>query len=137
MHEDYDNEDDYDEDDEHDYDHPSLNPNQWSYKFDVGPETPLSKWINDIVSNFIGPFEMFNIPGFPPVKFPVSSWNPDTGEGNTFQYLGSNYQKQPIWKKQYFVVDKINNEYKLHIQSHAKHFVEQPTYYKGMFEILN
>ena len=139
MHENYDDseEEDYEE---YDHDHPSLNPYQWYYKFDIGPDTPISKWITDIVNNFIGSSEDFNIvniPGFPPKKFPVSSWNPDTGKDNTFQYLGSNYQGSPIWKKQYFIVDNINNEYKLHLQNHAEHFVKQPIYYKGMFDILN
>ena len=138
MHEDYEDEEDHD--DEHDYDHPSLNPYQWYYKFDIGSDTPISKWISDIVNNFIGSSEDYNtvnIPGFTPKKFPVSSWNPNTGEGNTFQYLGSNYQGSQIWKKQYFVVDKINQEYKLHIQHYAEHFVMQPAYYKGLFDILN
>lgn len=134
MHEDYEDED---YDDEHDYDHPSLNPYKWFFKFDVGPDTPLSKWINDIVNDFMGASDMINNTGFPPKMFPVNSWNPDTGKSNSFQYLGSNYQGSPIWKKQYFVVDKIGNEYTLHLQSHAQHFVKQPTYYKGLFDILN
>lgn len=135
MHEDYEDED---YDDEYDYDHPSLNPPyKWFFKFDVGPDTPLSKWINDMVNNFMESGEMINIPGFPPKMFPVNSWTPDTGKGNSFQYLGSNYQGSPIWKKQYFVVDKMNNEYTLHLQSHAQHFIKQPTYYKGLFDILN
>lgn len=138
MHEDFDNEDDH-EDDDYNYDHPSLNPYQWYYKFDVGSDTPLSKWINDIVNNFIGSsedFKMIHIPGFPAKKFPVNSWNPNTG-GGSLQYLGSNYQGSPIWKTKYLVIDKMNNEYKLHLQHHAKHFIQQPSYYNGMFDILN
>lgn len=140
MHEDYD--DSYDEeegDDQYDYDHPSLNPYKWFFKFDIGSDTPLSKWMSDIVNSFLGSSEnytMSNIPGFPSQMFPVNSWNPNTA-GNTPQYLGSNYHGTPIWKYKYFIVDKINNEYKLHIQSHAQHFVKQPTYYKGLFDILN
>lgn len=136
MHEDYD--DSYDEeDDQYDYDHPSLNPYQWFFKFDVGPDTPLSKWMDDIVNNFFGSSEKMNIPGFPPKMFPVSSWTPDTAKHNSFQYLGSNYHGSSIWKKQYQAIDKINAEYKLHLQSHAGHFVKQPVYYKGLFDILN
>ena len=137
MHENYE-EDDYD-DDQYDYDHPSLNPYQWFYKFDVTPDSPLSKWINDIVNNFMGSSEDYkitHIPGFPFKMFPVNSWNPNTGDLG-FQYLGSNYQNSPIWKKQYLVIDKINNEYRLHLQSHAVHFLQQPKYYKGLFDILN
>lgn len=137
MHDPYDDED-YD-DDQYDYDHPSLNPYQYYFKFDIGPNTPLSQWLSDIVNDFMGAgedYKMINIPGFPSKMFPVNSWNPNTG-GNSFQYLGSNYQGSPIWKKQYFAVDKFNNEYKLHLQAHAGHFVKQPTYYRGMFDILN
>ena len=133
MHEDYDDQDEHD-DDEYDYDHPSLNPYQWYFKFDVTNNTPFSEWINGIVNDFLG---SSNLADFPPIKFPVSSWNPDTGKDKTFQYLGSNYQGSPVWKKQYFVIDKINSYYKLHLQSHAAHFVGQPTYYKGLFDILN
>lgn len=141
MHEDYDDEDEDETNnyDEHDYDHPSLNPYQWFFKFDIGPDTPLSKWFSDIVNNFMGSgedFKIMNIPGFPSKMFPVNSWNPNTG-GNNLQYLGSNYAGQPIWKKQYFVIDKIQMQYKLHIQANAKHFVSQPVYYKGLFDILN
>ena len=124
MHEDY---EDY-ADDDYDYDHPSLNNDyQWYYKFDVSADSPISKWLNDIVNGVIN--NEF-------VSFPVSSWNPDTGKGNSFQYLGSNYQGSPIWKKHYFVLNKINNQYKLHVQSHASHFLKQPHYYNGMFDIL-
>lgn len=144
MHEPYDDEDDYDENENHKY---PYNPYQWYYKFDVGPDTPLSQWINDIVSGFIGPFEdkkdkwwssINSISGFPfkKLEFPVNSWAPNTGN-DKFQYLGSNYANTPIWKTKYFVIDKLNNEYKMHLQSHAKHFVQQPNYYNGMFDILN
>ena len=86
-----------------------------------------------MVNNFLGkdfdPNQVF--------VFPVNSWNPNTDKGNSFQYLGSNYAGSPIWKKKYFVYDPINQQYKLHIQAHAKHFVLQPDYYNGLFEILN
>ena len=138
MHEPYDDEDDYDENDNHKY---PYNPYQWYYKFDVDSNTPLSDWINEVVKNFVDPFgkndwKLVNIPGFENKKFPVNSWNPNTAN-KKFQYLGSNYAGEPIWKTQYFVVDKIHSEYKMHLQSHAKHFVQQPCYYNGMFDILN
>ena len=144
MHEPYDEDDGYDEDD-HNNDYP-YNPYQWYYKFDIGPNTPISSWLSEMIDKWIGPnafdqlnetWNIVNIPGFPAKKFPVSSWNPDTGKDNTYQYLGSNYHGVPIWKKKYFVVDKLNNEYKLHLQNHVKHFVSQPTYYNGLFDILN
>lgn len=137
MQEDYDD-DGYDDDD-YDYDHPSLHPYQYYYKFDVGPDHPISKWISDMVNNFLESseeFKMINIPGFQHQMFPVNSWHPNTG-GKNLQYLGSNYQGSPIWKKQYFVIDKVNSSYKLHLQAHAAHFIKQPIYYRGMFDILN
>jgi len=133
MHEDFNDDDDH-QDDDYNYDHPSLNPYQWYYKFDVGADTPLSKWINDLFNEFNA--NITNIPGFPVKKFPVNSWNPNTG-GSSLQYLGSNYQGSPIWKTEYFLIDKMNTEYKMHLQSHAKHFLSQPKYYKGLYEILN
>lgn len=150
MHEPYDDEDEEYDDDQYNNDYPS-NPYQWYYKFEVGPDTPISNWLSDMINKWIGPsafdnldafgglydLGIVNVPGFPNPKFPVNSWNPDTGKGNTYQYLGSNYQGSPIWKKQYFVLHPVQTEYKLHIQHHAKHFVSQPHYYKGLFDILN
>lgn len=126
------------DDDEYDYDHPSLNP--YYYKFDVGPDHPISKWINDIVNDFMGSSEnynMTNIPGFPFQMFPVSSWSPNTGKGNAFQYLGSNYQDAKIWVAKYLVIDKIHQEYINHLKANAAYFLNQPHYYKNMFHILN
>lgn len=135
MHEPYDDDDNYHDDDyDHDYDY---NPYKFYFQFDVG-NTPLSDWIEKMINDIVNqPFDMINVPGFPVQKFPVSSWNPDTGKDNTYQCLGSNYQGNTIWKKKYFAIDKINIAYKMHLQSHAKHFVLQPTYYKGLFDILN
>ena len=140
MYEDYDDEDEYD-DDQYDYDHPSANP-YYYFKFDVSADSPLSKWLTDMFINIDWnqipsvPL-MNNIPGFPAISVPVNSWNPNAGKDNSFQYLGSNYDGHQVWKKKYFISDPINIEYKLHLQAHAKHFVGQPIYYKGLFEILN
>lgn len=94
----------------------------------------LYKALDDITQ--ISP-NVWQVYGFPSKKFPVNSWNPNTGETKNNQYLGSNYQNQPIWKKKYFVSDAIQQQYKNHVVSHSKHFVYQPHYYKGMFDILN
>jgi hypothetical protein len=135
MHEDYDNE--YD-DDEYDYDHPSLNPYQWFFKFDVGQDSPLSSWISDLINSVMNnDFDIQNIPAFPVNKFPVNSWNPDAGKGKIFQYLGSNYNGEPIWKSKYFIHDELQSEYINHLSSHAAYFVKQPSYYKSLYEILN
>lgn len=143
MHDPYDDEDDGYDDDYYDYPNLSNNPYQWYFKFDVSQDTPLSSWINDMIDNIINPndksfdYQINNIPGFPTKKFPVSSWNPNTGKGKTFQYLGSNYHGEPVWKNKYWIIDPLNQEYVLHLQNYAAHFIAQPSYYKGMFDILN
>lgn len=148
MHESYEDDDDGYDDDQYNHDY-SSDPYKWYFKFDVGPNTPISDWLGDMINKWIGPsaFEAFkgineyngivNIPGFPSKKFPVNSYIPDTGKDNSFQYLGNNYMKEPIWKTKYFVVDHIQQQYVSHIQSHAKHFISQPRFYNGLFDILN
>lgn len=139
MHEPYDEDDEYD-DDQYNYDYKS-NPFQWYYKFDVGPDSPISKWmddlINDIIKNTNQDYNPNNIFSFKPIKFPVNSWNPNTGKDNTYQYLGSNYHGEPIWKKKYFIHNKLQTDYVLHLQNYVTHTVSQPSYYKGIFDILN
>jgi hypothetical protein len=51
--------------------------------------------------------------------------------------LGNNSYNEGVWKLQYFVHNKIQREYVNHLQSHSKHFLSQPVYYRGLFEILN
>lgn len=54
-----------------------------------------------------------------------------------FIYLGSNGHDEAIWKKKFFVLNKLEQDYKNHISSNAAHFLRQPNYYKSMFDILN
>jgi len=143
MHDPYDEDDGYD-DDQYDYD----NQNIWHFKFDVSQNPSFSKWIHDIVNNLINPLEdsmmnqldkIWGLEHFFNKKesmFPVNSWNPNTAN-DKFQYLGSNYNKEPIWKSKYWINNPINQEYKKHLQSNATHFIKQPNYYKGLFDILN
>lgn len=142
MNDSYDEEDDGYDDDQYDYD----NQNIWYFKFDISQNPSFSKYINDIVNNIINPLDesimdqidkAWGINTKNEVVFPVNSWNSNAGKNKPFQYLGSNYNKEPIWKSKYFVVNKINTEYKLHIQKHVVHFLKQPSYYKGLFDILN
>jgi hypothetical protein len=132
MHEDY--EDEGYDDDEYDYDHPSLSP--YYFKFDVSADSPLSKWLTDMFIDWT-PSIPLNISGFPVFSVPVNSWNPNAGKGKTFQYLGSNYSGEPIWKSKYFIHDKLQSEYIHHLSSHAIYFIKQPSYYKSLYEILN
>lgn len=143
MHEFYDDEEEYEDYDDYDYDYGTLDPYKFYFKFDVAG-TPLSDWITNMINNVFGnpvdkidqSFGITNISDFPFVSLPVSSWNPNT-EDNKFQYLGSNYVKEPIWKSKYWINNPINQSYKAHIQSNATHFIKQPAYYKGLFDILN
>ena len=141
---DFDEDDDYDNDDYHDYDHPSLNPYQYHFSFDFSGETGLSQWIIDMLSNIgwtsssdANPFAPENVLGFSTYKFPVNSWNPNTADPKKSQYLGSNYYGQEIWKTKYFVCHPVDMQYKNHLQSNAAHFVQQPSFYRGLFDILN
>lgn len=133
MHDPYDDdEDDGYDDDYYNYDHnDQYDPYKFYFKFDMN-NAPLSDWITKMINDIVN--KDFNIDKM--IVFPVNSWNPDT-VNNKFQYLGSNYQGNQIWKKKYFLSDPLNTEYKLHLQAHAKHFVLQPTYYQGLFDILN
>lgn len=133
MHEPYD--DDYygdNYDDSHDYYQSQPNWKKFYFKFDVD-SSPLSEWITKMVNNFLSDSNIYN---FSPVGLPVNSWNPNTAN-NKFQYLGSNYAKEPIWKSKYWIIDPIDKAYRHHLQSNATHFVQQPSFYKGMFDILN
>ena len=137
MHEPYDDDDGYNDDD-YNYDN-SQNNFKWYFKFDLDQSKSLSDWVMNQLNEFLktDKWQIDNSTGLPIIQFPVNSWSPSTGNDIKFQYLGSNYQGQQIWKTKYFIVDHINNEYKQHIQAHAKNFVSQPHYYKGMFDILN
>jgi hypothetical protein len=137
MHEDY-------EDDNYDDDSQDNLESQYKkyFKFDPDAWDAWGKMLYDTLNDIVEyPSNVWYIapknPGFPYKSIPVNSWNPNTGKGNSYQYLGSNYQGQPIWKKKYFVCDPINALYKKHVERHAIHFINQPHYYKGLFDILN
>ena len=135
MHQDDDN-----YNDDHDYDDSQDNlENKYKkyFKFDSDAWDAWGKMLynalNDIVESspnvwYIGPTNK---------SFPVNSYFSSTGKDKTFQYLGSNYQGTPIWKKKYFVYDPIDKIYRDHIQANAIYFLHEPHYYEGLFEILN
>lgn len=116
----------YDDDDYKFY--PQENHYQYDFKFE--------EWLKDALNDLIQDGE--NSWVVKPKKFPVSD---DTSKGTSkeqfFMYLGSNHYSEAIWKNKYFVSDKLNVLYKNHISSNAAHFLKQPMYYKGLFDILN
>lgn len=135
MHEDY----EYNDYDDYDDSQDDLE-NKYKHYFKFDPEAwdawgkMLYDALNDIVESSPN---VWYIGGFPASKFPVSSYFSNTGKDKTFQYLGNNYQQTPVWKKKYFISDPLNDKYVKHLESHAVHFMQQPHYYKGMFDIQN
>jgi hypothetical protein len=152
MHEPYDDYDDYyndDYDDSHEYDKSQSDWNKFYFKFDIN-SSPLSDWVQKMTDNiFKGSsnkdininnwdYNISYISGFPFVSLPVNNWPQNTGDGlGSTLYLGVNYQNEPIWKKKYFIIDKTQNDYVNHLSANAVHFVKQPSYYKGLYDILN
>ena len=140
MHQEDDNyEDDYDDSSQDDLE------SQYKkyFKFDPNAWDAWGKMLYDTLNEIVEyPSNVWYISpkpvdGFPYKSIPVNSWNPSTGKDNSYQYLGSNYQGQQIWKKKYFVINPIDQIYRSHLQSNAIHFLKQPHYYKGLFDILN
>jgi hypothetical protein len=140
MNEPYSDDDNYD-DDYYNYDNSSKGDDlyKWYFTFDVDKSKSLSDWVMNQLNEFFktDKWQIDNSTGSPIIQFPVNGWNPSTGNDLKFQYLGSNYHGQQIWKSKHFLGDKYNQEYRSHLQIHAAHFVRQPSYYKGMFDILN
>jgi hypothetical protein len=100
------------------------------------------KWITkESIEDALKNLPNYNTPllpdGFSPIALPVSSWFSSTADDKKSLYLGNNYWNEGIWKMKYFVYNKLQKEYELHLQSHARHIVSQPRYYEGLFEILN
>lgn len=56
---------------------------------------------------------------------------------NTFILLGKNAYDESIYKNKFFAVDTLHIEYLNHLKSNPAYFLQQPQYYRGMFEILN
>ena len=44
---------------------------------------------------------------------------------------------QPLWKKEYFIDNKLGQRYLNYLQSHSKYILKEPRYYKGLFDNLN
>lgn len=100
------------------------------------------KWISkDIIEDVFDKLPKYNTPllpeGFSPTMLPVNSWFSSIAGDETSLYLGNNYYDEGIWKMKYFVYNKLQKEYELHLQCNAKHVISQPRYYEGLFEILN
>ena len=128
-------------------DDPEYNDDPYKFYFQIDTEW-LKKYMDNLFKgiNFNkldGIENLFNyspsvLPeGFKPISLPVSSWLSSIAGDQTSLYLGNNYWNEGVWKKKHFIQDKLASEYVLHLQSHAGHFLQQPKYYKGLYEILN
>jgi hypothetical protein len=99
------------------------------------------QWIDsDVLKEVLSKLPQYKIEpvdGFPFVSLPVNDYFSNTVGNKTSLYLGNNQYNEGIWKMKYFVYNKLQKEYELHLQSHAGHVVGQPRYYKSLFEILN
>lgn len=135
------NEDDENYDDDEAY-YDSQEKYKNYFKFDPTAWDAWGKWLYDAMKDIVETnpnvwYTPYSVEGFPIQKFPVNSYFPNAGKDKTFQYLGNNYDGVAIWKKKYFISNNIQMSYRKHIESHATHFLKQPHYYKGIFEILN
>jgi hypothetical protein len=114
------------------------NPYKYYFKFDPDAWDAWGKMLYDTLGDFIDKSSnTWYAYGWDPKKFPVNSFSSNTGKNKNFQYLGVNYLKEPVFKAKYFVIDPIDIEYVKHLQQHSVHFLKQPNYYKGLFDILN
>ena len=128
-------------------DDPEYNDDPYKFYFQIDTEW-LKKYMDNLFKgvNFNkldGIENLFNyspsvLPeGFKPISLPVSSWLSSIAEDQTSLYLGNNYWSEGVWKKKHFIKDQLANDYINHLQSHAVYFLQQPKYYKGLYEILN
>ncbi len=135
MHEDYED-DNYDDDDSQD----NLESQYKKYfKFDPDAWDAWGKMLYDTLNEIVEyPSNIWYIgPSFPKGSLPVNDYFSKSGSFKNSLYLGNNHYKEPIYKTKYFVHDVLNTAYKNHIVANAVHFLQQPHYYKGMFDILN
>ena len=128
-------------------DDPEYNDDPYKFYFQIDTEW-LKKYMDNLFKgvnfNKLGGIEdLFNysspmLPeGFKPISLPVSSWLSSIAGDNSSLYLGNNYWNEGVWKKKHFIQNKLASEYVNHLQSHAGYFLQQPNYYKGLYEILN
>lgn len=136
MHQDPEHED-YDDDDYNYY--PKNTPySKYDFKFDY---LAWEKWLADAIKQIVEEdnntwsFKINTVPGFPTKKLPSTTTN--ASKNKYFMYLGNNQHDEAVWKKKYFVCDPIQLAWANHLESNAVHFLKQPNYYKGLFDILN
>jgi hypothetical protein len=111
------------------------------FKFDPDAWDAWGKMLYDTLNDIVEyPSNVWYIDAsFPIAKgsFPVNDYFSNAGSFKNSLYLGNNHYKEPIYKSKYFIHNKLDTEYKNHLIANAIHFLKQPNYYMGMFDILN
>ena len=121
----------YDYDDDEFNFHPH-NKKSYPKKYDIDWSS-WEYWVSDMVKKIVE--EDNNIWSFSVSDLPL---NDNTNKlSKSYVFLGNNFYGEQVWKLPYFSKQEIDIQYRNHIVSHAKHFVSQPSYYKGLFDILN
>lgn len=87
----------------------------------------LNEWLHEHLENIV---EEPNGVWF------VGGYKPDKNTEKKLIYW-KNFYGEEIWKISYFIKYEIDIEYRNHLIANAVHTVSQPTYYRGLFEILN
>jgi hypothetical protein len=118
-------------------DDPEYNDDPYKFYFQIDTDW-IQKYMDSLIKKLSESYETPLLPaGFKPISLPVSSWLSSIAGDNSSLYLGNNYWNEGVWKKKHFIQNKLASEYVNHLQSHARHFLQQPNYYKGLHEILN
>lgn len=55
---------------------------------------------------------------------------------NLYFFIG-NSDSHAVWKTKYFIERSLDIAYRNHIKANSRYIVTQPSYYKGMFDIMN
>lgn len=129
MNEDYDNDDDYYNDNYND-DHYD-NDNKFSFKFD---QNAWANWLEDAMKDIVEyPKGTWNFYMFPVNVDPSKAG----GQKSAHLFLGTNKYKEEVWKTKYFAIHHGDIKYTKHLESNAVFFLNEPLYYKGLFNIMN
>ena len=109
------------------------------FKFDPSAWDALGKMLYEALNDIVEyPSNVWYIGhGFDKGSLPVNDYFSKSGNFKNSLFLGNNHYKEPVYKTKYFVHNKLDAEYRNHLVSNAVHFLQQPNYYEGLFDILN
>lgn len=135
MHEPYDEYEDDDYNDDYNYDDSYDYNSKFYFKFDNNAWIDwLEQAMKDLVEYPKGTWSFY----LPSSLFPVNV-DPSKagGKKSSHLFLGINSFKEDVWKPKYFAVNDGNIKYMKHLESNAVYFLNEPLYYKGLFNIMN